>query len=275
MPVIKGAWLAQQQGYQPYDSALKQGTGVNPIHAVHGGAGRGTTPGTTEPVPETLVGDPVDDYGYCDEDTANRMYGYGPETGLSDRPSWGESDMAANTLPGYPAYGPYEGGRPGGTPIRSIEHGARLGLHSKAQYESNVLQGEDYKSTSYVNDADISDPSQYVMQTSMTQRDKTRAGSQASGTANEYDAPIRSRIPGMRARFFGGPERHADMEPKAQDVILRPFWNRTAGTGDPALMKPNELYQSTPYSRTPPPDAYQGPDAGGSTGGFTDEDPVY
>jgi hypothetical protein len=112
----------------------------------------------------------------------------------------------------------------------------------------------------------------------MTQLNKTRAGSQSSGTANEYDAPIKQNIPGMKFKQYvaDDSDRHADMFPKQQDAIIRPFWLRTAGTGYREWMESNQLAPPQPLQRTPPPDPYQGsevgtPDTSGMTG-WTDED---
>ena len=120
------------------------------------------------------------------------------------------------------------------------------------------------------------------MQTSMVQRDKVRAGSQrGGGSASDFDQPIASRIVGKRLKFgFGGDrQRHEDMQPKEQNLILRPFWLRTAGTGNPEWMEPNSMYESTPMQRTPPGLAPQGDavNVGSDSGsyGFTDEDSVY
>ena len=48
------------------------------------------------------------------------------------------------------------------------------------------------------------------------------------------------------------------MTPRAQDDIVRPFWNRRAGTGYTDWMLPNERYVSSPMQRTPPYDPYPG-----------------
>jgi hypothetical protein len=131
-----------------------------------------------------------------------------------------------------------------------------------------------------VNDAGISDPSQYVMQTSMTQRDKVRAGSQrGSGSASEYDAAIASRITGMKTKTLDAePSRHFDMVPKAQDLIIRPWWVRTAGTGYRTDMLRNELYVSQPRSRVAPDNPYVGtetPPAVMDTYGYVPEDSTW
>jgi hypothetical protein len=156
----------------------------------------------------------------------------------------------------------------------------------KVTPEDDVAQGWLNKDHSYVEDAQTSDVSQYEMNTSMTQRDKTREGSQISGTASEYSAPIHSRITAMKNRVWGASpdlpghlQRHDDMFPKQQDLIVRPFWLRTAGTGDASAMKTNELYVSEPLQRTPPEDAWQGNSVNNSAAssefGYTGEDGFY
>lgn len=275
---IKGLWLAQQQGYEPeMAGALKWGTGVNAVHAIHGGPGRDTTPdtpgGTVEP-PMTNITSTDADYGYCDEDQYSVLMG----NGTKDRPSWGESDQRGDLIPGYPSWGNYEGGVPGGIALRAVDHGAEW-YHTPRQVPDEMIyDGEMSKPYPIAEPEDsmTSDPSQYEMNTSMRQRDKVRAGSQISGTANEFDAPIASRMVGPKLKMFPGGERHYDMEPRDQDLILRPFWNRTAGTGIVENMQVNEMYVSEPLTRTPPPDAIQGSTPTPAyADGYTTEDPVY
>jgi len=96
------------------------------------------------------------------------------------------------------------------------------------------------------------------------------------GRANEFDAPIGSRIPGQKLRFWSGGERHYDMFPRQQDLIIRPFWARNAGTGYVEWMAPNEMYVSSPYNRMAPSDANVGPDTPPEeTTTYTDEDMNY
>lgn len=274
---IKGLWLAQQNGTDPYGSALKQGTGVNPIHGIRdGGMGRNIAPGTTAGTVPT--GDFSDgfapDYscGYMPEDSESALWGYGVETGTADRPGVGMPDDRNNTA-SWPVWGPYQNGQPGGTHLRTLEHGAVANITGKQIQERDAAAGFQAKDTSYVEDATTSDPSQYEMQTSMTQRDKVRSGSQIAGTASDQDAPIASRITPMRLPKYSGEYRHEDMLPKSQDNILRPFWLRTAGTGYREWMQANEVTGTTPMQRTPPPDPYQGSDTGAGYG-FTSEDAI-
>lgn len=279
-----GAWKATAT--TDYGSALKWGTGVNPIHGIiNSGGGRDTAPGPVlNDVPQELT-DPYSPMamGYTPEDSDSQIWGYGVSTGTSERPSLGDNadEFRDNVTENWPAYGSRKGGQPGGRGIRSENRGANVTITGKQIPDEDPTQGKVFKRTTHVNNADISDPSQYVMQTSMTQRDKVRAGSQISGTSSQYDAPISSRQGPMKLPSYSDGERHADMMPKSQDVIIRPFWNRTAGTGDQTQMASNALYESTPYQRTPPGDPYQGPsvpyvDSGAiNQYGYSSEDVIY
>lgn len=302
---IANAWQNSLTGDVAYASALKQGTGWNPIHAIRSGDGRNIAPdGTTNLVPQELTTDTFDqDWGYTDEDEYMFMDSTPEsesriEVGVADRPSWGVPPAGganrASMPENYPSWGPVSylndsgvelpRGIPGGTVIRSEEKGAIASSNPNQVPDETVNQGWINKDSGPVADAVVSDPSQYEMQTSMTQRDKVRAGSQSSGTASEYEAPIKSRITGQKIKWWtpAGEPRHYDMAPKAQEQMIRPFWLRTAGTGDPSLMQANEFYVSTPYQRTPPLDPDQGevlpltqePD-GTTNYGFTSEDSVY
>lgn len=269
MVAITGSWKAKFAGQQIL--ADQWGTGYNPIHARHGGQGRNTAPdGSSVLVDAYLVTDEFrseNDYGYTPEDDTSVLWGYGTETGTSDQPVLGEdADMTSGStaIPSsktpFPAWGPYPEGIPGGTSIRAEDHGAETAYVSKQQQYESAAGGWQNKMTSEVNDAVVSDPSQYEMQTSMTQRDKVRAGSQvASGRENEYDSPIASRIPAMKEpKYSDDPHRLYDMTPKAQDMIVRPWYMRTAGTGEASDMLVNAVDLNTPMNRRPPENAYAG-----------------
>jgi len=279
-----GAWKATRPNTD-YGSPLKWGTGVNPIHSIiNTGGGRDTTPGVAlNEVPAELT-DPYSPLamGYTPEDSESQIWGYGVSTGTSERPSLGDNtdEFRDNVTENWPSYGPRKGGQPGGRGIRSENRGANVTITGKQIPDENATQGQVYKHTTVVNDSDISDSSQYIMQTSMVQRDKVRAGSQNSGTSNEYNAPIASRQGPMKMPSYSDGQRHYDMQPKSQDVVIRPFWNRTAGTGDQRQMVHNALYESTPYQRTPPGDPYQGPTVpyttiGANEYGYATEDVIY
>jgi len=273
---ITGAWKDAQR---VESGALKWGTGINPIHAIRTGDGRETTPSTQENIISEELVDPVQapEMGYTDEDNSSTLYGYGFQTGTETRPQLGTEDTRNDNPTGYPPWGQYKPGVPGGTAIRADNIGADITNSYKVHPSETVNEGWLNKPKNGVEDAVTSDVSQYEMQTSMTQRDKVRAGSQAAaGRANEFDAPIASRITGQKLRFFSGGERHYDMLPKAQDLIIRPFWYRNAGTGYVDWMDPNEMYVSEPYNRMAPSDPNVGPDTPpNETYNYTDEEMNY
>jgi hypothetical protein len=268
---ITGAW-AERASIQA--GATRQGTGWNPVHRQRDGGGRNTAPGGSEPAPDEIVG--VDVFGYTDEDTASMLYGYGEQTGTADRPRVTEEPGSRHAVQkGWPQWGRYRAGMPGGTTIRAQDHGADLTYMPRDPMLHNAFAGWDNKLVSRVNDAVPSDPAQYTMTTSMVQRDKVLEGSQASGRASQYAAPIASRITPMKVKpFTGAPERHNAMAPKEQTFRIRPFWIRNAGTGPVAYSKSNAAHEQKALTRNPPGDASQGPILSGDSG-YSYEDPFY
>lgn len=280
MGAFSGVWRAQngEMTTAPYDNASVWGYGTAAAErSRNSGVGRGLTPGNDGPlVDDSLTTQYTSEtFGYSDEDM---LYGYGTEDGTADRPSWGQSDTPGGTQNapsrGWPQWGPRKNGMPAGSYVRSLDHGSELSSAAKLTPSEGPAAGSLNKAYGTVEDAETSDPSQYEMQTSMTQRDKVRAGSQTQ-RASEYSAPIKSRIPGQRARYWPGGDRHYDMQPKAQETMQRPFWMRQGATGNPQWMLTNELYVSEPLTRQAIDNPYQGPTAGTDTNqstGFTDED---
>lgn len=277
---ISGQWKTRAS--LEYANVNKNGNGWNPIHAVRGGDGRNTAPGAVIPGSNSDILDysiDDDDYTYggsvSPEDDPSSIWGAGTDTGTSDRPAWGDDASAERvaTTDRWPAWGRYKAGRPGGNAVRSYNHGMTEHKESKVvpTYETATASDWDNKAKGETLDAQTSDQSQYEMQTSMTQRNKVRDGSQTE-RANADRSPIESRTVGMKIKTWAGGMRHRDMEPRSQDVILRPFYNRTAGTGDPARMRVNELYVSSPVQRTAPalPDPGQPVETGAY--GYTLED---
>lgn len=290
---IAGTWRANNiPSFTDYEYPEKWGTGVNPIHESRDGQGRNIAVTPTDNEIDSTLTDPYapDSMGYSDEDRDTVLWGYGADTGTADRPGLDSSDSAHRvaTVQTWPEWGPYAGGAPGGQGVRSENKGADLTSIAKASpQDENPPSGIQFKRDTYVNDPTISDPKQYVMQTSMEQLHQERAGSQTpSGRANEYNAGIASRIPGMKLPLDrGSAERHSDMQPKSQDLIIRPFWNRSAGTGPVPWMRPNAMYESEPFQRTPPNNPYQGSFVPGGNSvyqnesqnvyGYQDEDVIY
>lgn len=281
---LAGAWLQAASGSDDkYPTPSRWGTNINSIHASrNGGAGRGTAVNGSDVLVEQELTD--DDpggmeYGYTDDDMSSVVYGDSFASGTRDRRNWGEESDSAAVLPGYPSYGPYAVGQPGGAAIRTLNHGADATNTMKATQPSLIDVAMSPPEHGDVEDAVTSDPSQYEMQTSMTQRDKVREGSQAaSGRANDARSRIASRIIGQRVKNLNSnPSRHDDMQPKEQALMVRPFWIRTAGTGRKADMATNEMYRSQPRQRVAPDNPWQGDDAvaeatNASAFGYTDED---
>lgn len=279
---IAGLWRAQQEAPVSYVGRSKWGDGTDPLFASRdNGRGRGTAiTGTDNPlIDEALTEEFAPEmYGYTDDDVASVIWGNGTQTGTADRPDWSQTSneyaMRAATSQEFPQWGVYENGIPGGTDIRTYNHGEDSTNTPKVTPDEDVAQGWENKVYGSVDNAQTSDQSQYEMQTSMTQRDKTREGSQNSGTANEFDQPIKSRIPGQRVRQWASSDsvRHGEMFPKQQDNVVRAFYNRTGGTGIKGNMQVNELYVSEPLARTAPENPYQGPQVGDDAAGYTAED---
>jgi len=271
---ITGNYLASVE----YTGARKWGTGINPIHGIStdfaeptGRKDVQTAQGPNAPGRETLppgLVNPIDlepEYGYTDEDFSSQIWGYGPQTGTSDRPARDvpTQEFRADTPTMYPGMG-NEPGPPGGFAIRSEEHGdVALNMAKLGDKEETVGEGWENKVVGSYLDAQDADPSQVMMQTSEVQRDKVRAGSQrGAGSASEFTAPIGSWRPtwGRRIKPWSGGRRHYDMTPRRQDQIIRPFWYRTAGTGYQQWMAANEAfnYQVDPLQRSPVQDPYAG-----------------
>lgn len=273
---ITGAWKdrkALQSG------SLRQGTGWHAIHAQRAGQGRGTAPDAPDTaIDESVVGDyGTDDLALSDEDAAEALYGYGTGTGTADRARYGEEENRSATTPAFPAWGPrLRNGRPRGEHVRSLDHGAENSTASKTDYVTGPQAAgwQNKVHNASPEDAVTSDPSQYEMQTSMKQRDQVRAGSQASGSASQYEAPIASRIPGERLRVFSGGIRHYMMTPREQTFRIRAYWRRNAGTADPRSLLPNSMVVRTPAQRVPPPDPYQGTMLQGTPAGYMEEDTI-
>jgi hypothetical protein len=218
----------------------------------------------------------ADNYGFQDEDQASVLWGYGPETGTSDRPGL-DSEVDRGSVPNdFPAPGRFRSGIPGGSVIRAQDHGAEAGYIAKAT-QPDAAQGHFAKVDTFgeIDDALPADDSQVFMQTSMTQMPKNRSGSQrGSGSQSDYSAPVPGRRPTMGQRRYvpsDGP-RHEEMQPKEQDLILRPFVYRQAGTGNPEWMQANETSLNEPLQRTPVADPYPGVQVpAGEVPGFVDE----
>lgn len=280
---LAGTWKAQAS--VDYAGAQRWGTGINAVHGIASEIPRGGLNGEAD-VPPTLVPPEITTdhpsnsvYGYCDEDSASALWGYGFATGTADRPSWGADEERASTGE-FPPYAPPPGpkGTPSGSTIRRVRRGSQATTASKTgaampDAQQGLLQKANF---GIVEDSVVSDRSQYEMQTSMTQRDKVREGSQRNGgSASEFDAPIQSqRITWFQRAFKpSGGDRHYDMFPRQQDTIMRGFQYRTAGVG-PARNSPmpEGMFVTTPRQRVAPDNPDQGADVVSTTVGYMPED---
>ncbi len=294
-PPINGNWARIRT--QPYTGAAKWGTGIHPVHAeygsdalrIYGRPGYENDPQITPPsgaVPDFIeTGAP---WGYTPEDIAGLDQFASPHEAVSgqvfyqdDWPNWTESTTETRRYPPSESYHPL--GSPGWfvTRLRSRFSGARTdGFRESNQLPTEtVSEGWENKSRGEVADAEPSDNSQVFMQTSMTQRYEVRNNNAAvSRMTDDPRAVIDSRVAGQKLKVYSGEQRHYDMFPYQQDEILRPFRYRTAATGNPRDMRPNEMRVTSVIQRTPPPDPGPGtPEVDISLGefGYTNEDMGY
>jgi hypothetical protein len=265
-----GTWRQSVLASAKYSGALKQGTGINPIHAVrspnpafqdygvklgYDTPDLGTGDGTEAYIDTQNWPPPLD----IDQDpTLQRAI----QNELIDHPVWDHRDQVpANQRynnPAWPSWGGSRKSEPGGNFIRSMLRGALATITMRQTPNETVTEGWVNKAHGIVGDSIDSDPSQLVMNTSEVQRYKVRTGSQSPGRASEYNAPIQSRVVGQKLKVYSGNERHWDMTPYDQDDIIRPFLSRQAGTGYTQWQLPNEMYQSSAMQREPASDPYQG-----------------
>jgi hypothetical protein len=283
---FKGAWAARYA--QPYTGASVWGTGVNAVHGMYGSPADRLLPlnpreGEAVPAPDrTEPGT-----GRPDTTPDTVYWGYNPEQipSLSgeyiyydDRPSVGtntENSKNRSSTAGHPPANAV--GR-----VKAAFRAAMEGAHRVNQklvdgYPSEtVSEGWLNKATGETAISEPSDPSQIFMQTSETQRFRTRTN--ANAQLRQTDVPrasIDSRVEGMIVKVYSTGERSYDMEPREQDSIPRPFYYRTAGTGDATYMLPNEMYEVSPIQRVPPPDPDLGSDETDLQYGYTPEDQFY
>jgi len=267
---ITGAWKNQ---VQIQAGPLIWGTGWNPIHAhpnYYGGRNVAPNEGQNDPAQRDFeIIDLNAPYVTWETDgPSESIWGYGTGTGTSDRPRLGQDHD--QTAGGRDNLEPWPPKNINGDHIRSVDRGAEQQYITKRNFQDEALNGWVNKEVTEVTDAKPS-PESYEMQTSMRQRDKVRGPSQTSGRASKYSLSIASRIIGEKLKtMVGSPERLSDMFPRQQAFMVRPFWERSAGTDLAVKMRPNAMYESVPLQRIPPADPYQGPEMEGSTSGFYD-----
>jgi len=276
-----GTWI---RGQVPYSGAQVWGTGINPVHEIYGSYparqepiqlehGEVTPPGQS--VPEAIVN--PEQWGYTLDDQANTSVCY------DDRPAWNEQpDQFRGDADGQPPWSAPQSvnenfrAKPGGA-FRLIR-----GRFPRMNYEEpseTVSEGWQNKPEGTPADAKPSDPSQYEMQTSMTQRYRERVNDQATARETDYSRTgIGSRVRGQKLKKYSGELRHYDMFPRQQTPgMVRPFSYRTAGTGAVRWMRPNAMFDQYPLQRNPPPDPYLGETVDNLTEGYgyTPEDVFY
>lgn len=295
---VTGQW--QRIYTVPYAGAQKWGTGINPIHQFYGSEplrvyGRQNEVPDITP-PHMAMPDAVElesPWGYQPEDIAgldvfqissadeNR---HGLNFIQDGWPDWGqttpETRGSADPATVYPV------GSAGiiASHIRALRYGPR-DVDSEVSNEvptETVSEGWVNKPASGMGEGQsgdaviVSDPSQYEVQTSMTQRHKTLNNDRAvKRDADEPREPIDSRIAPMKLKLYSGEQRHIDMFPVQMDDIPRPFWYRRAAVGRDLEMLPNEMVVIQPLQRTPPPDPSLGPqeiDVPSDGYGYTSED---
>lgn len=261
---VDGAWNASYANANDYAGTLKWGTGSNPVHEIYGEGPplrvTGREPGPDESqydpggVPADLT--PSELYGYTPEDiqTLEEFPGRPPPVGTEtsairdsnnvQRPPWG---------PMLPS---------SGTQYRMVREGAEVERDIPRSYPTEtVSEGWENKLSGSVNAAETSNPAQYERQTSMQQVNPPEGRNNKAATTRGTDAPranILTRLTGMKIKPWSTGERLRDMFPYQQDMIVRPFWYRTAATDNPLKMQPNEMYVSEPVTREAPALPYTG-----------------
>jgi hypothetical protein len=149
---------------------------------------------------------------------------------------------------------------------------------SNSNPTETVSEGWINKGTSFVPDANPSADSQYVIQTSMVQRYRSRDNQRAQARATDDPrSTIDSRVMAMVEKVYSTGERLYDMFPYQIDQIERPFRYRTAGVGPAEWMVANEYSAITPVQRTPPADPAMGvPEVSEPNDyGYSSEDVMY
>lgn len=278
-----GTWASKYiapTNLQPYATAAVWGTGISPIHSIYGEGppirvlGRPGEEGSAgyegqpagDSVPQQWIA--TDMWGYRSSDDRTNNY-----VDYDDRPNWGEQPpQYRGDIDDHPSVGE------SAESFREQHGGAHRFRQKLADALPNetVTEGWRNKPKGRAADAEPSADSQLIVQTSMRQRYQTRNNDHAVARATDDPREvIHSRVVGQKLKIYSGEERHEDMFPYQQEIILRPFWYRSAGTGDPAMMEPNEMFQSTPVIRQPPPDPSMGINEEESGYGYTTEDPGY
>jgi hypothetical protein len=276
---ITGAFARATQGETaPYAGTNRWGNGINPIHAQYQGPPRPQGIGVPNDLdhrtpPASAAQDveygppwgaPDDDPSYADSYIDNGLYSepeepdtwpnLGEPTGIdmgipSDYPAWNESGEYIRSQQSS-TNGPRKTTMVSELPTETVSEG----------WINKGVTG--HLEASPENDAEISDPSQYIVQTSMVQRkygmQQLRMRSGPAGQVDEPRSEIAPRMAGPKIKNYSGGLRHYDMFPRQIDDIPRPFYFRTGGVGPGTYMLSNAQRLRTPLQRTPPPDPSQG-----------------
>lgn len=257
-----------------YQTPRKWGTGINPVHGIVDNAGRNTAPDTANysGPPTQITSNEIPTSSDVIPDDG--VWGAGEQTGTAEIPPYNKPNTQNRaSSDGYPSW------NRNGDKIRSEIKGSRLATLAKAIFSVPPYVGVKAKETGPENQPVVSDPSQYIVNTSMVQRDKSRNGTQnPGGRASKYVQTIGSRLAGMKKpQIYGAEgegERHYAMVPKHQDTMVRPFWYRNAGTGPLPYLDSNEMYASTAMTREAPPQPDTGPVVA-YDGNYLDGDQVW
>jgi hypothetical protein len=281
---ISGAWIDRNANANSFAGATKWGNGSDPVHERYGeGPPLRTTGRADSPTSQTLLLDDVPEsfeaeaeWGYTPDDLPLILFSGMP-------PGWGTEaeDFRGHVDTGLPPWStvPYDDAA---TQFRiTPEQDPSIWSGQLNSYPTEtVSEGWQNKITGGVNDAEVSAPSQYERQTSMQQVNPAAGrNNQAAVTRATDDSRfnIMTRLTGMKIKPWSEGQRNNDMFPFQQELMVRPFWYRTAGTGDPEDMAPNSMVVTYPVQRDVPPDPYLGPEetqVEDSGYGYTGED-VY
>ena len=250
---------------------MRWGTGINPVHAIVDNSGRNVAAGPANYAgpPEEITSESLQSVEQ-NVDT-NDVWGDNEQTGMAEIPSIGSKNLHRRNVDDYPSWDT------NGKRIRAQVKGSRIATLAKAVFSVKPYTGILGKEQGPENPAVVSDPAQYEIKTSMTQRDKTRNGSQSS-RASKQTQTISSRHAGMKQpqidSAHGETERTSAMLPKAQDTMPRAWWPRQAGTGPVSWMGANSAYESEAMTREAPPLPNTGPIVTYS-GDYLDGDQVW
>jgi hypothetical protein len=310
---ISGAWSRKYQRQVPYADARVWGTGINPVHALRGDPGRpyhanldANDMGFRTKAEFVTSPDFIQTrapWGYDPDDIAGLDVFADPEAAVvgipfdqDGWPSWDGGIQDGQSTPVNRASIATWEQRPLGASgrFRNFIRGIRGGAHDNDRWVSNqvptetVSEGWINKAASGMDMGEVPDdnvlpPSeaQLYRGTSMQQRylQLNNDRSLERGT-DQPRTSIPSRLAPMKLKVYSGEERHYDMFPYQGDVIPRPFYYRTAGTGPEEYLRSNDQYPRTALQRTPPPDPSMGtPDtelsANDPAYGYSEEDIGY